>query len=75
LGGYYGDFERFLQRWTDVLLAGDPYYNPNLSRLAPWCPLRPPDEDERWLPLIGMGRGGSDRADAADRADATDAAG
>jgi GT2 family glycosyltransferase len=66
LGGYYGDFERFLGRWTDVLLAGDPYYNPNLSRLAPWCPLRPPDEDERWLPLVGMGLGGTELADRAD---------
>ena len=29
------------------------YYNPNLGRLAPWCPLRRPGEDEKWLETVG----------------------
>jgi hypothetical protein len=36
----------------DLLREGDPYYNPNLGRLQPWCPLRPPEEDEEWLSLV-----------------------
>jgi len=53
LSGYYSDYQLFLSRWTDLLKVGDPYYNPNLGRLEPWCPLRPVDEDERWLALVG----------------------
>ena len=53
LSGYRADYELFLARWTDVLKVGDPYFNPNLGRLDPWCPLRPVDEDERWLALVG----------------------
>ncbi len=53
LSGYYRDYQEFLARWTEVLRAGDPCYNPNLGRLEQWCPLRPPDEDERWLALVG----------------------
>jgi GT2 family glycosyltransferase len=53
LSGYYRDYQEFLRRWTEVLRQGDPFYNPNLSRLQPWCPLRPPGEDERWLELVG----------------------
>ena len=53
LSGFQHDYEEFLARWTELLRAGDPYYNPNLGRLEPWCPLRPPDEDEIWLKLVG----------------------
>ena len=53
LSGYYRDYQEFLVRWTELLREGDPYYNPNLGRLEPWCPLRPPSEDERWLSLVG----------------------
>ncbi len=53
LSGYQHDYEEFLARWGGVLRAGDPYYNPNLGRMEPWCPLRPPDEDEAWLRLMG----------------------
>jgi len=53
LSGFQGDYEEFLARWTELLRAGDPYYNPNLGRLDPWCPLRPPDEDDTWLKLVG----------------------
>ncbi len=53
LSGFQGDYEEFLARWTELLRSGDPCYNPNLGRLEPWCPLRPPDEDEIWLTLVG----------------------
>lgn len=52
LSGYYRDYQAFLARWNDVLLKEDPHYSPNLSRLAPWCPLRPPGEDDEWLSLL-----------------------
>jgi GT2 family glycosyltransferase len=53
LSGFHRDYQRFLARWTEVLRAGDPYYNPNLGRLEPWCPLRLPGEDEKWMDLVG----------------------
>ncbi len=53
LSGYYRDYQEFLVRWTELLREGDPFYNCNLGRLDPWCPLRPPGEDERWLALVG----------------------
>ena len=53
LSGFYQDYQQFLARWTDVLRKEDPSYNPNLGRLSPWCPLRPPEEDEQWLELVG----------------------
>ncbi|HEV3282083.1 MAG TPA: glycosyltransferase family 2 protein [Acidimicrobiales bacterium] len=53
LSGYYRDYQEFLARWNDLLGEEDPSYNPNLSRLVPWCPLRPPGEDEEWRSLVG----------------------
>jgi GT2 family glycosyltransferase len=53
LSGFYQDYQEFLSRWTKVLQREDPFYNPNLSRLEHWCSLRPPDEDEMWLELLG----------------------
>ena len=53
LSGYAHDYQRFLSRWGDALRAGDPYYNPNLGLFDTWCPLRAPDEDERWRAVIG----------------------
>lgn len=52
LSGYYHDYQRFLRRWGGLLRSGDPSYNPNLGRLDPWCPLRPPGEDEEWLAMV-----------------------
>jgi GT2 family glycosyltransferase len=51
--GFKLDYEEFLDRWSGVLGAGDPFYNPNLGRLQPWCPLRDPDEDETWTKIVG----------------------
>jgi GT2 family glycosyltransferase len=52
LSGFARDYRAFLPRWMDLLRRGDPCYNPNLGRLQPWCPLRPPGEDEEWLSLV-----------------------
>lgn len=52
LSGYYHDYQRFLRLWGEVLRPGDPAYNPNLSRIFPWCPLRPPGEDDDWLAMV-----------------------
>ncbi len=51
--GFTTDFATFVSRWWDVLGRDDPAYNPNLGRFAPWCPLRMPGEDERWLAEVG----------------------
>jgi O-antigen biosynthesis protein len=53
LSGFNRDYREFLGRWMPLLAGGDPSYNPNLGRLEPWCPLRPPGEDEEWLTLLG----------------------
>jgi len=53
LSGYSRDYQEFLRRWGGVLRAGDPSYNPNLSRMEWWCSLRPPGEDEEWLARVG----------------------
>ncbi len=53
LSGYFRDYQLFLPRWFGILMAGDPHYNPNLSRLSHWCEFRPPGEDEEWLELVG----------------------
>jgi GT2 family glycosyltransferase len=53
LSGFYRDYQEFLLRWTELLRREDPFYNKNLGRLEPWCPLRPPSEDEEWLALVG----------------------
>ncbi len=42
------DIRRFLGRWEDLLAAGDPYLNPNLTRTDASCALRGADEQERW---------------------------
>jgi GT2 family glycosyltransferase len=52
LSGYNSDVHEFLSRWMEVLERGDPFYNPNLSRLDARCPVRLPDEDNRWRLLL-----------------------
>jgi hypothetical protein len=39
---------RILERWGDVIVAGDPYLNANLSHWRYWCPLSTAQEDDRW---------------------------
>jgi GT2 family glycosyltransferase len=53
LSGYQHDYQQFLRSWLQVLRIDDPFYNRNLGRLEPFCPLRPPDEDAVWLALVG----------------------
>ncbi len=38
------EIARFRKKWADVLDAGDPYYNPNLTLVDGDCSLRRPDE-------------------------------
>jgi GT2 family glycosyltransferase len=52
LSGFSGDFREFVTHWGSVLREDDPFYNKNLSRFAPWCPLRLPGEDEEWLASV-----------------------
>jgi GT2 family glycosyltransferase len=52
LSGYSSDNQAFIRRWRDVLVAGDPYYSRNLSRIDFGCTLRPVGEDEEWLAIL-----------------------
>jgi O-antigen biosynthesis protein len=42
------DIVHFIDRWRDSILSGDPYLNPNLTRVDSSCRLRGPDEKEWW---------------------------
>jgi GT2 family glycosyltransferase len=42
------DIVRFIERWEDSILAGDPFLNPHLTRRDSSCALRDPDENEWW---------------------------
>ncbi len=53
LSGYSADFGEFLHRWWGLLQDEDPYYNPNLTRVFPWCSFREPGEDQEWFEKIG----------------------
>jgi GT2 family glycosyltransferase len=52
MSGFFHDYRYFLRKWGRDRLRDDPYYNPNLSLFAQWCPLRAPGEEERWEALI-----------------------
>ncbi|MHB1987706.1 MAG: glycosyltransferase [Acidimicrobiales bacterium] len=38
----------FRSRWRDVLLTGDPYYNPNLGRFDSFCRLPHEEDEKQW---------------------------
>jgi GT2 family glycosyltransferase len=40
--------QRIVNRWGEVIAAGDPYLSPHLSHWRYWCPLSTPQEDHRW---------------------------
>jgi GT2 family glycosyltransferase len=42
------DIVRFIERWEDSILAGDPFLNPHLTRRDSSCALRDPGENEWW---------------------------
>jgi GT2 family glycosyltransferase len=37
-----------LDRWGEMIAAGDPYHNPLLSKWRDWCPISSAQEDARW---------------------------
>lgn len=49
----------FRSRWREVMLAGDPYYNPNLGRFDSYCRLPNEEDDERWETFRSMLNGSS----------------
>jgi GT2 family glycosyltransferase len=42
------DIRRFIDRWRDSILAGDPYLSPDLTRVDSSCALRGADEGDWW---------------------------
>ena len=42
------DIVRFIGRWRESILAGDPYLNSHLTRVDSSCRLRGPDEKDWW---------------------------
>ena len=46
--GGVGDIVRFIDRWKESILAGDPYLNQHLTRVDSSCALRGPGEEEWW---------------------------
>ncbi len=52
MSGYSHDYRYFLRKWDRDRLHADPYYNPNLSLFAHWCPVRTGDEEARWQALL-----------------------
>ena len=43
------DIVRFVNRWRDSIVAGDPYLHPQLTRMDASCALRAPYETQWWL--------------------------
>jgi O-antigen biosynthesis protein len=37
-----------LDRWGEMIKAGDPFHNPILSKWKDWCPISTAQEDARW---------------------------
>ncbi len=44
----------FRNRWRSLMLAGDPYYNPNLGRFDCHCRLPTEEEEENWVRFRSM---------------------
>jgi GT2 family glycosyltransferase len=42
------DIVNFIDRWSDCIASGDPYFSPHLSRTSPACQLARPEEHDRW---------------------------
>lgn len=47
--GGVDDIVLFIERWKACILEGDPYLNPNLTRVDSSCALREPSEEQWWL--------------------------
>jgi GT2 family glycosyltransferase len=52
ISGFFRDYRYFLRKWPRRRLHDDPWYNPNLSLFAQWCPLRAIGEEEHWHHLM-----------------------
>jgi GT2 family glycosyltransferase len=46
--GSLADIRRFVGRWEGAIRSGDPFLNPNLTRVDSSCALRSPGEEEWW---------------------------
>ncbi len=46
--GSVDDIARFVDRWEELIAAGDPFLNRHLTRLNSTCALRGPDEEGWW---------------------------
>jgi GT2 family glycosyltransferase len=46
--GSVANIRRFVDRWEAELLLGDPFLNPNLTRVDSSCALRGPNEEKWW---------------------------
>jgi len=46
--GSLADIRRFVGRWEGAIRSGDPFFNPNLTRVDSSCALRSPGEEEWW---------------------------
>jgi GT2 family glycosyltransferase len=46
--GDVGNILRFVERWKDSILAGDPFLNEHLTRVDSSCALRDPGEEAWW---------------------------
>ena len=46
--GGVDDIVGFLDRWTQYIAHGDPYFNPHLTRIDPSCGLVQPGEEDSW---------------------------
>jgi GT2 family glycosyltransferase len=46
--GSIPDITRFVDRWENVIRAGDRFLSPNLTRVDSSCALRGPDEESWW---------------------------
>ncbi len=42
------DIVNFIERWRDYIAAGDPYFNPHLTRANVSCALATSEEGDRW---------------------------
>ena len=52
MAGFSHDYRYFLRKWGRDRLRSDPYYSPNLSLFAQWCPVRGAGEPARWEELM-----------------------
>jgi GT2 family glycosyltransferase len=44
----------FRSRWRELLIKGDPYYNPNLGRFDSFCRLPNEEDEARWQSFLSM---------------------